>query len=687
MARLLTTNAAATTLASGLGGTTEDTTISLVAGTGTRFPALPYTGDYFSGVLINTAGQQEIVKVTARSTDTLTVVRAQEGTTIRSFSAGDRFEHRLTAGDIGFMQGSYWSREAAAVARVDNTHFTVVGDKTDIYVTNRAVRAIQTSTAGGFVVSSSYSSGTGLTTVVVTGMVIDSGLAAVECGQDPSSAPVYPNFIPVIPSAAGEGTVDAITATFSPALTLTDLTTCCVTATGANLTTTPTFAPNSLTAHTITRLGGQALRPGDISGAGHVLLLQYNLANTRWELLNPAVILESWAVAGGTVDAITLTAVPAVAALFDGLTVHFRAYGANTSTTPTLNVNGLGAKTLVKEGGQALAAGDIPAALAECICVYNLANTRWELLNPASTPTTSSTGSALSVMYALLYCRSASRASGPIPNGYLFPLITDELVTKTNATFDGTGKYYGNAGGAVTVAASESSSTGTFTWYTDVDDLWDGDTVQCFYTASSGATLVLDFGAGVTKALNKWTMTHYSGGSHIPHSTTWTGAGAHRYWRLRFTAAMNNGSGTVAWIVEYSDNGTSWTAASSAVSYTENSQVISMAVEAQGGDMTLIPAAVTTSAHPANVTLRFIHKAVDATTYNTDLKARVSTDGGSNWSDYGTITKLCAYDADYDLLEATFDTSSLTGTSLKPEITTHNTKSQWLAGIALVYAA
>ena len=34
--------------------------------------------------------------------------------------------------------------------------------------------------------------------------------------------------------------------------------------------------------------GGRALLVGDISGAEHVLLLQYDLGNTRWELLNPA---------------------------------------------------------------------------------------------------------------------------------------------------------------------------------------------------------------------------------------------------------------------------------------------------------------------------------------------------------------------------------------------------------------
>jgi hypothetical protein len=40
----------------------------------------------------------EIVKVTARATDTFTIVRAQEGTSGRAFNAGDPIELRLTAG-------------------------------------------------------------------------------------------------------------------------------------------------------------------------------------------------------------------------------------------------------------------------------------------------------------------------------------------------------------------------------------------------------------------------------------------------------------------------------------------------------------------------------------------------------------------------------------------------------------
>lgn len=84
------------------------------------------------------------------------------------------------------------------------------------------------------------------------------------------------------------GTADAITATYSiPITTLVDGQLCYVRAGAANATTTPTFSPSALTARTIVKNGGSALVAGDIAGDGHELELRYDLANTRWELMNP----------------------------------------------------------------------------------------------------------------------------------------------------------------------------------------------------------------------------------------------------------------------------------------------------------------------------------------------------------------------------------------------------------------
>ena len=75
---------------------TTATTITLDSGQGARFPTLG-ASDYFFGTLVDTSNNLEIVKVTARSTDSLTVVRGQDGTTALSFAIGDRFELRPVA--------------------------------------------------------------------------------------------------------------------------------------------------------------------------------------------------------------------------------------------------------------------------------------------------------------------------------------------------------------------------------------------------------------------------------------------------------------------------------------------------------------------------------------------------------------------------------------------------------------
>lgn len=100
----------------------------------------------------------------------------------------------------------------------------------------------------------------------------------------------------------------------------------------------------------------------------------------------------NWVDGGGTADAITATYSPAITALVDGQLCHVRATAANATTTPTFAPNGLTARTIVKQGGQALAAGDIRADGHELILRYDLTNTRWELLNPKSPTTLPSSG-------------------------------------------------------------------------------------------------------------------------------------------------------------------------------------------------------------------------------------------------------------------------------------------------------
>jgi hypothetical protein len=107
------------------------------------------------------------------------------------------------------------------------------------------------------------------------------------------------------------GTSDALTATYTPALTaLSDGQICFVRATGANATITPTFAPNGLTARTITKLGGAALGVGDIAGSLAEIVLRYNAANTRWELFNPSNVSLNTGIASTGVVWLTIASAP-----------------------------------------------------------------------------------------------------------------------------------------------------------------------------------------------------------------------------------------------------------------------------------------------------------------------------------------------------------------------------------------
>lgn len=90
-----------------------------------------------------------------------------------------------------------------------------------------------------------------------------------------------------IPVATAAGTVDVITADYSPNVSIADKLLVSFISSGANTSTTPTFSPDGNTARTIVKNGSSALSAGNIGPAGSVHLLQYDLANTRWQLLNP----------------------------------------------------------------------------------------------------------------------------------------------------------------------------------------------------------------------------------------------------------------------------------------------------------------------------------------------------------------------------------------------------------------
>lgn len=104
MATLLFSNDSLSSLADAVGA--ADTSIRLVSGGGAQFPD-PGPNEYFVAQFLDAAtGERfEIVHVTARTGDVLTVLRAQEGTSAQNWLIGDAFAATVTAGVLqGMLQ-------------------------------------------------------------------------------------------------------------------------------------------------------------------------------------------------------------------------------------------------------------------------------------------------------------------------------------------------------------------------------------------------------------------------------------------------------------------------------------------------------------------------------------------------------------------------------------------------------
>lgn len=97
-------------LANGLIGTaltSADTTLVLQAGYGDSMPAVPFFLTITPAGQLSTMGNSEIVRVTARTGDTLTIERAQKGTAARAFSIGDIVSNSI------YAEGSFDSLDVA----------------------------------------------------------------------------------------------------------------------------------------------------------------------------------------------------------------------------------------------------------------------------------------------------------------------------------------------------------------------------------------------------------------------------------------------------------------------------------------------------------------------------------------------------------------------------------------------
>jgi hypothetical protein len=97
-------NNAFTTIPAGVSSTA--TSLTVATGDGAKFPVLG-TGDVFYFTLIDVNNNYEIVQVTARTDDTMTIVRGQGDTLPIPFPPNSRAELRVTVENVLVAVGDY----------------------------------------------------------------------------------------------------------------------------------------------------------------------------------------------------------------------------------------------------------------------------------------------------------------------------------------------------------------------------------------------------------------------------------------------------------------------------------------------------------------------------------------------------------------------------------------------------
>lgn len=283
----------------------------------------------------------------------------------------------------------------------------------------------------------------------------------------------------------------------------------------------------------------------------------------------------------------------------------------------------------------------------------------------------------LAVFNSFLNQIDLGRASGAIPSGYMHLFLTDELATKTNAYYDAAGDYYTNVYDSATDVAP--SATITYTGLINLGTtaaLVDGNNTTMFsLKGAANNSFIFDFGAGgknirsLTYIINGGSFSQNVKLQYSDDDTTYTDT------NVTSAVVAVNSTGVTAAVNDYGVH-QYWKISSLNSSNAMQATTVNL-YERIRVDMTLVPTAITAGSAPETVDIYLLHKAVDAATANTDLKARVSRDNGSNWSAHVTLAEVCQYDADYKLLKGTADLSALaSGTSVAWEITTLNAKAQ-----------
>lgn len=172
----------------------------------------------------------------------------------------------------------------------------------------------------------------------------------------------------------------------------------------------------------------------------------------------------------GSSTAYTVTLSPVPTSYTNGMIFYVKIGLANTTTTPTLNVNGLGAKTIVKSTSTALIVGDIAANM---FCTFIYDGTNVVLQNP-----TANTPSAITKYTSFILTRNLATATGTVNQAHglgkipsfievesVYVFASNSLPGSSNGCYNGTSQTaiftYQIAQGSGSVPTTGADTTNT----------------------------------------------------------------------------------------------------------------------------------------------------------------------------------------------------------------------------------
>ena len=259
-----------------------------------------------------------------------------------------------------------------------------------------------------------------------------------------------------------------------------------------------------------------------------------------WDNIPRGTVPEWCGTAGGTVDVITLTPTVPLSAYTTGRTLRFKSSGANTGAT-TVNVSGLGAKSIRKGGTTVLAAGDIASG---SIVEITYDGTYFQLTNTAGS-SASTTGS--------LWCGTATGSANAITLTPTSPITSYDTGTSyrffaasANTSSTVTVAISGLAAKNVRTKTSTGIVAGTIQAGSLIDLTYDGTYMMIASTAEA---------AGVNTA-NTFTANQTFSGYLVASSNILTAP-----YTLTYGATVDTDAANSTWHILTVTNGTAFTIA------------------------------------------------------------------------------------------------------------------------------